>query len=101
MLIILSDIDGYYDSNPKKNADAKLRKIVTELTVEELAEDSTANSEFATGGIVTKLMAAKIMMKKGREMLLCSGFNLSAASDYLIKGEHTQCTLFTTKVSDV
>lgn len=101
ILVILSDINGYYDSNPKKNKDAKLRKIVNKLTLEELEDVSTPNNEFATGGIVTKLLAANLMMKKGREMLLCNGFDLSAASDYLIKGEHTECTLFIPKVSEV
>jgi glutamate 5-kinase len=101
LLIILSDICGYYDKNPKENPDAKLKKIVHELSVDELETTSTPNDEFATGGIVTKLKAAQFLLERGREMLLCNGFDLSAANDYLLKGKHTECTLFTPKIKSV
>jgi len=95
LLIILSDICGYYDSNPKENSDAKLKKVVHELSAEELDERSTPNNEFATGGIVTKLKAAQFLLERGQDMLLCNGFDLSAASEYLLHDNHTACTLFT------
>ena len=97
LLVILSDIEGYYDSNPRENPKAKIRKIVTELTDEELGQDFTPNSEFATGGIVTKLKAAEYIMGKGREMFLCSGFDLISAREFLMDGVHNKGTLFTTK----
>ncbi len=97
LLIILSDIDGYYDANPKENPKAKIRKIVREIKDEELTQEHTPNSQFATGGIVTKLKAAEYIMSKNREMFLCSGYNLVTAREYLINGVHNKGTLFTQK----
>jgi glutamate 5-kinase len=97
MLVILSDIDGYYDSNPKDNPDAKIRKTVNEITEEELEQEHTPNSKFATGGIITKLKAAKYMMDNDREMFLCNGYDLTAAREFLMEGVHDKGTLFTKK----
>jgi len=97
ILVILSDIDGYYDANPSDNPNAKIRKIVTELKEEELNQEHTPNSKFATGGIVTKLKAAEYMMQKNRSMFLCSGYDLTTAREFLIDGIHNKGTLFTTK----
>lgn len=94
MLIILSDIDGYYDSNPNDNREAEIRKVVTEIGDEELCQESTPNSEFATGGIVTKLKAADYMMRHNRDMFLCSGFDLTTAREFLLDGVHNSGTLF-------
>lgn len=97
ILIILSDIDGYYDSNPKENPKAQIRKVVTQIKDEELTQEHTPNSKFATGGIVTKLKAAEYMMNKNREMFLCNGYDLSSAREFLIDGVHNKGTLFTNK----
>ncbi len=97
LLVILSDIDGYYDSNPQENKDAKLYKIVNELPKEVLIDDSTPNNPFATGGIVTKLKAANYLIERGKKMFLCNGFDLSAAESFLIDGKHTLGTLFRPK----
>ena len=94
MLIILSDIDGYYDSNPKDNPKAQIRKIVTEIKEEELNQKYTPNSKFATGGIVTKLKAAQYIMSKNREMFLCNGLDLTYAREFLIECVHNKGTLF-------
>lgn len=96
-LIILSDIKGYYDDNPKKNPDAKLLKEVNEIQDADLNQAHSPNNEFATGGIVTKLKAAKYIMDKGRSMFLCSGFDLSAARDFLFTDDHEDGTLFINK----
>jgi len=97
MLVILSDIEGYYDANPNDNPKAKIRKVVNEIKDEELGQAFSPNSEFATGGIVTKLKAADYIMKKNREMFLCSGFDLTAAREFLLEGVHNKGTLFTKK----
>ena len=97
MLVILSDIDGYYDSNPKDNPNAKIRKTVNEISDVELEQEHTPNSQFATGGIITKLKAAKYMMDNDREMFLCNGYDLTAAREYLMEGVHNKGTLFTKK----
>lgn len=97
LLVILSDIDGYYDSNPKENKDAKLYKIVNELPKEVLIDNATPSNAFATGGIVTKLKAANYLMERGKKMFLCNGFDLSAAESFLIDDNHTLGTLFQPK----
>ena len=97
ILIILSDIDGYYDSNPKENPDAKIRKIVSDIADDELEQKHTPNSEFASGGIVTKLKAAKYMMDNDLEMFLCNGYDLTTARDFLMDGVHNKGTLFRQK----
>jgi len=97
MLVLLSDIDGYYDSNPKENPDARIRKQVHELNEEELNQEFTPNSKFATGGIVTKLKAAQHIMKNDLQMFLCNGFDLSSARSFLLENVHDKGTLFTRK----
>lgn len=99
LLVILSDIDGYYDSNPKENPKAKIKKIVSETKDAELEQSHTPNSQFATGGIVTKLKAAQYIMTNDIEMFLCNGYDLSSARDFLINGIHNKGTLFTNKVN--
>jgi len=95
LLVILSDIDAFYDKDPNRYEDAKRREIVTIISQEELTAEHSPNDEFATGGIVTKLQSADFLMKHGREMFLASGFNLSDAKSFLIDKEHIGGTLFT------
>ncbi len=97
MLMILSDIDGYYDSNPKENPNAKIRKKVTSLSDDELNQEFTPNSRFASGGIVTKLKAAQYIMENNLEMFLCNGFDLTSARSFLLDGIQEKGTLFTSK----
>lgn len=97
LLVILSDIDGYYDSNPKENPNAKIRKQVNALSEEELNQEFTPNSKFASGGIVTKLKAAQYIMENDLEMFLCNGFDLTSARSFLLDGVHKEGTLFTRK----
>lgn len=97
LLIILSDIDGYYDSNPSENPNAKLRKIVSKIEKKELEQSHTPNSQFATGGIVTKLKAAEYIMSKNKEMFLCNGYDLTAAREFLLEDVHNKGTLFSKK----
>lgn len=99
LLVILSDIDAFYDKDPNRYADAKRRAVVTKLDKEELEAEHTPNNEFATGGIVTKLQSADFLMSHGREMLLASGFDLKDVRSYLLKDQHDSGTLFTTKES--
>jgi len=94
LLVILSDIDSYYDKDPHKYKDAKPLKVVYEIPEEDLQAECTPNGSFATGGIVTKLKAADFLIKRGKEMFLASGFNLSDAYSYLIDGIHRGGTRF-------
>ena len=94
MLVILSDIDGYYDKNPNEHDEAVLYKLVTKIPPSELLKGDSSTHEFATGGIVTKLKAAQFMLDQGREMFLCNGYDLSSAEEFLIDGQHNKGTLF-------
>ena len=94
LLVILSDIDAFYDKDPNKYNDAKRRPVVNRLQEDELNAEHTPNNEFATGGIVTKLQSADFLMKQDREMFLASGFDLSDVKSFLIDGEHKGGTLF-------
>jgi len=96
LLVILSDIDAYYDKDPNRYDDAERRAVVTTVLEEELTAEHSPNNEFATGGIVTKLQSADFLMKHGREMFLASGFDLTDVRAYLVNKEHIGGTLFKT-----
>jgi len=96
MLVILSDIDAFYDKDPNLYSDAKRRAVVSKISQEELEADHTPNNEFATGGIVTKLQSADFLMKHNKEMFLASGFCLDDVKAFLVDGEHVGGTLFKT-----
>ena len=97
LLVILSDINGYYDKNPQEHEDAEIYKVLNELPKGSLRDDVSPNNPFATGGIVTKLKAADFMMKHGRQMFLTNGFDLSFAEEFLLHDKHTLGTLFKPK----
>jgi glutamate 5-kinase len=97
LLVILSDIDAFYESDPRKNPKAKVRKIVNTIEPAMLLEEVTPNNAFATGGIVTKLKAASYLLENNKEMFLASGFKLDDVKDFMIKGTHLGGTLFTNK----
>ncbi len=94
LLVILSDIDGYYDDDPHQNPDAEMLSIVHDISKEDLAMTHTPNNEFATGGIVTKLKAASFLLSHDREMFLASGFDLADVRAFLLEGRHEGGTLF-------
>ena len=69
LLVILSDIDGFYDGNPRSDPDAKLIPVVTDLdSVRGYAGDS--GSKVGTGGMRTKLKAAEICRDSGCNMII-------------------------------
>lgn len=94
LLVILTDIDGYYDDNPHTNKNAVLQKEVSFISKDELEALASSNTEFATGGIVTKLKAADFLMKQNKSMFLTSGFDLTHANNYLLKNSYTKGTIF-------
>jgi len=95
LLILLSDIDGYYDKDPHKHADARIRKVVHEIEPSELEIEKSPTFAFATGGIVTKLKAADFLLERKKSMFIASGFDLSDVKSYMIEGNHKGGTLFT------
>ena len=94
MLVILSDINAYYDKDPNKHENAVVRSVVDYIEEDELNKSVTPHNSFATGGIVTKLKAADFILKHGKAMFLASGFDLSDARSYLIGHDHQGGTVF-------
>jgi glutamate 5-kinase len=97
MLIILSDIDAYYDKDPRAHSDAKVLKVVNSIEKAELEKDVTPNNVFATGGIVTKLKAASYLLDSSIDMFLASGFDLDDVKSFMLDNIHIGGTLFTAK----
>jgi len=94
ILVILSDIDAYYDHDPRTNPHAKVLKIVNSIPHAELEKDVNPNNVFATGGIVTKLKAAFYLLESGSDMFLASGFDLRDVKSFMIDGQHNGGTHF-------
>lgn len=72
LLLILSDVDGLFDANPKENPDAKIISIVPEVTddVLSLGTDASAGGR---GGMRTKLEAARLVTRFGGRVLVANG----------------------------
>ena len=94
LLVILSDIDAYYDKDPREFDDAKVLKEVSSISEEELSAEPIANNEFATGGIVTKLKAANFLLGHNKKMFMATGFGLEDAKSFLLDGVHKGGTFF-------
>ena len=73
MLVLLSDIDGLYTADPRKDPNATLIPTVDKLTDEVLALAGGAGSSMGSGGMATKLKAAGIAMEAGIDMIIANG----------------------------
>lgn len=73
LLILFSDIDGLYDKNPRKNHDAKLIHEVYKIdkTIENMASDTVSN--VGTGGMITKIKAAKMASISSCDTIITDG----------------------------
>ncbi|MBN1398017.1 MAG: glutamate 5-kinase [Bacteroidetes bacterium] len=83
LLIILSDIDGLFSDDPAKNQHAELIPIVEKITpeIETLAKSS--KTELSTGGMITKIQAAKRCVSAGIAMIITNGKNPKALPEIL------------------
>jgi len=95
LLIILSDIDGLYDSNPRENKESHLISVVE--TIDEIIRNCAgeAGSRRGTGGMVTKLDAAEIVTNAGADMIIANGSD-PAIIQRILNGEEVG-TLFVRK----
>jgi len=96
-LVLLSDIDGLYTADPRKHAEAKHLPVIDRLTPEILAMagDVAVSAErggFSTGGMVTKLEAAKIALGGGCRMIIARG---NDAHPLQALADGARCTVFT------
>ena len=73
LLVLLSDIDGLYDADPRQNPEAKLIHRVEEVTPELRAMAGGAGSWRGTGGMATKLRAARMVTGQGCDMIITNG----------------------------
>jgi len=73
LLIMLSDIDGFYDGNPNGDAQANLLPHIETVTQHTYELAGGSGSRFGTGGMVTKLKAAERMLKANGQMILANG----------------------------
>jgi len=96
LLIILSDIEGLYSSNPKRKKDAKLFDKVYDVSknIEKMSENTS--SIYSVGGMQTKIKAAKISLAIGCHMIITKGTGKSPINN-LIKGK--KATWFISKIS--
>lgn len=87
LLILLSDVDGLYSDDPNRNPNAELISTVEAVTPKlmMMAKDSTG-SDVGTGGMATKLQAARIACGSGADMIIASGEDISIL-DLIFSGE--------------
>ncbi len=87
LLILLSDIDGLFTADPHKDKNAVMMDKIEEITPE--IEDMTggASSKFGTGGMATKIKAAKIATADGIDMVIANGSNPAVLYD-IVEGKN-------------
>ena len=88
-LILFSDIDGLYTANPNTHTHAKHLPIVEHINheIEQMAGDSLSN--IGTGGMTTKIAAAKIATASGADLIICNGQSQSPLNALIKGGKHT------------
>lgn len=96
LLIVLSDIDGLYDQDPHQHSDAKTVPLVCDVNEEIFKSAGGSSTRFGTGGMITKLKAAKRMIDVNKQMVLASGEDPKIIFD-ILEGKEVG-TLFTPEV---
>lgn len=89
--VILSDIDGLYDANPQTHPEARLVEKVDAITPELMATAGGAGSQVGTGGMVTKLRAARALLAAGIPMTITQGKRPHSLVDAVLgRGRRTE-----------
>ena len=83
MVVLLSDIDGLYTSDPHKNPDARLIPEVNRITEDIEALAGGAGTSLGTGGMQTKISAAKLVTEAGADMIITNGANPTVLYDIM------------------
>ncbi len=83
LLILLSDIDGLYTDDPRENKDAKLITCVEEIDEHLFRMAKSSTSSVGTGGMITKISAARIATASGADMVISNGDNVHNINDIL------------------
>ncbi len=95
-LILLSDVDGLYTANPGSDPDAVHKSYVAKITPEIEAMAGGSGSTVGTGGMVSKLIAAKIATHAGCGVTLASGLGMHPLRQLTDGGRHTEFAASTT-----
>jgi glutamate 5-kinase len=96
LLIILSDVDGLYSSDPRKDSNATLIQYVHGISEEIFALAGNVGSPLGTGGMKTKLKAAKICMEQGVDTVIANGSKPELLYD-IVEGKRGRYTRFFAK----
>lgn len=72
LLILLSDIDGLYDKDPRENDDANVLNVVHQVNDDIYSMAGVSTSKVGTGGMTTKLIAAEMVNKEGIDMIIAN-----------------------------
>ncbi len=97
LLILLSDIDGLFTADPRTDKNAVLLTRVEEITPEIEGMTGGAGSKFGTGGMATKIKAAKIATEAGIDMIIANGKDPSVLYD-IVEGKPTGTRFVARKV---
>ena len=89
LLILLSDIDGLYDKNPHLSEKANHIPKVKEINDDILKMAGSSHYKFSSGGMITKLEAAKISSLSGCKMIICNGEEKHAILELAKKRKYT------------
>ena len=89
LLILLSDIDGLYDQNPHHSNKAKHIPIVDEVNDDIINMAGSSHYEYASGGMITKVEAAKISSLSGCALIICNGEGKNPILELSKGGKHT------------
>ncbi|MFU8891157.1 MAG: glutamate 5-kinase [Anaerosomatales bacterium] len=81
LVVILTDIEGLYDADPRQSAEAQLVEHVEELTEQMMSAAGGAGSVVGSGGMATKVEAARALMRAGIPMVVCDGRRPSVIPD--------------------
>ncbi len=93
LVVLLSDIDGLYTADPRKNEDAELLNTVSKMSEEIENGAGGVGSRSGSGGMLTKIAAARVLMAAGIPMVICEGHRREAITD-AVHGRQVGTTFF-------
>ena len=93
LVILLSDIEGLYTADPRTDADAELLETVSKMSAQIEASAGGVGSRNGSGGMLTKVAAARVLMAAGIPMVICDGHRAHAVRD-VVNGQHVGTTFF-------
>ncbi len=96
LLVLLSDIDGLYTADPHKDQSAKLLTAVDAITPEIMALGGGSDGALGTGGMATKLQAAKMCTENGCDMVIANGANPAFLYD-IVEGKRVGTRFYARK----